>query len=332
MKSKTYNGLDLLKFIMALFVVMIHVKPNVHSETLTTVFNPILSIAVPIFFVLSSVLIYKKLTNIDGGGYAPLVRYCKRLAILYFCWLIIDIWFVLFKRPYISDGFPEGCLEFAKDLFFGTTFPGSWFLSALLVSVVIVYVGYRTIGKYAIVCIALLISLYVSFIDLLPENLRELYEWYATNVRQEVGLSFPSQMIWVAIGLIIGINLDNILLYKKTIYPWVIGLTIVCYVLSLFWHSIFVNYVWVVSVCLFAFLIELPNQPVYERIRNYSILIFLFHFSIAGKMSLFCSLVGDSLLTNWIYYIFVVMISVIFAEMIMRLERVRYLEFLKYLH
>ena len=217
-------------------------------------------------------------------------------------------------------------------MFFGTTFPGSWFLAALLVSVVIVYVGYRTLGKYAIVCIALLISLYVSCIDLLPENLRELYEWYATNVRQEVGLSFPSQMIWVAIGLIIGINLDNILLYKKTIYPWVIGLTIVCYVLSLFWQSIFVNYIWVVSVCLFAFLIELPNQPVYKRIRNYSILIFLFHFSITGKMSLFCSLVGDSLLTNWIYYIFVVMISVIFAEMIMRLERVRYLEFLKYLH
>ena len=68
MKSKTYNGLDLLKFIMALFVVMIHVKPNVHSEILTTVFNPILSIAVPIFFVLSSVLIFKKLTKSKWRG------------------------------------------------------------------------------------------------------------------------------------------------------------------------------------------------------------------------------------------------------------------------
>lgn len=331
MKSKTYNGLDLLKFIMALFVVMIHVKPNVHSEILTTIFNPILSIAVPVFFVLSSVLIFKKLTNVNGG-YAPLVRYSKRLAILYFCWLIIDIWFVIFKRPYISDGFPEGCLEFAKDLLFGTTFPGSWFLSALLVSVVIVYVGYRTIGKYAIVCIALLISLYVSCIDLLPENMRGLYEWYATNVRQEVGLSFPSQMIWVAIGLIIGINLDNVLLHKKTIYPLVIGLAIVCYVLSLFWHSIFLKYVWVVSVCLIAFFIDLPDKPIYKRIRNYSILIFLFHFSIAGKMSLFCSFAGDSLVTNWLYYILVVVISITFAEVVLRLEKIRYLEFLKYLH
>lgn len=194
------------------------------------------------------------------------------------------------------------------------------------------YVGYRTIGKYAIVCIALLISLYVHAIDFLPENMRGLYEWYATNVRQEVGLSFPSQMIWVAIGLIIGINLDKVLLHKETIYPWVIGLAIVCYVLSLFWHSIFVKYVWVVSVCLIAFFIELPDKPVYKRIRNYSILIFLFHFSIAGKMSLFCSFVGDSLLTNWLYYILVVVISIIFAEVVLRLEKIRYLEFFKYLH
>lgn len=70
MKSKSYNGLDLLKFIMALFVVMIHVKPNGHSEVLTTIFNPILSIAVPIFFVLSSALIFNKLTEMRGGDFA----------------------------------------------------------------------------------------------------------------------------------------------------------------------------------------------------------------------------------------------------------------------
>ena len=330
MKSKTYNGLDLLKFIMALFVVMIHVKPNVHSEVLTTMLDPIMSIAVPIFFILSSVLIFNKLTK-AGGGYAPLIRYSKRLSILYLCWLVI-VWFVLFKRPYIADGFPYGCLEFVKDLFFGTTFPGSWFLSALLVSVVLVYVGCQTIGKYAVLGIALFLSLYVSCIDMIPEYMRGLYEWYATNVRQEVILSFPSQMIWVAIGMVIGTNLDYIIPRKKAIYPWVLGLTIVCYVASLFLHLILVKYIWVISVCLIAFFIDLPDKHIYKRIRNYSILIFLFHFSIAGKMSLFCSFVGDTLLTNWLYYIIVVRVSIAFAEVIMRLEKVHHLDFLKYLH
>lgn len=239
---------------------------------------------------------------------------------------------MLFKRPYIADGFPRGCFEFIKDLFFGTTFPGSWFLSALLVSVVLVYIGYRTIGKFAIASIALLISLYISWIDFLPVEMRVLYEWYANNVRQEVNLSFPSQMIWVVIGMFIGTNLDNILLYKKNIYQWVIGLAFVLYVLSMFCYIILLKYVWVVTICLIAFFLELPDRPIYKRVRNYSILIFLFHFSIAGKMSLFCSIVGDSLLTNWLYYILVVMVSITFAEMIMRLERVRHLEFLKYLH
>ena len=63
--KKQYNGLDFLKFIMALFVIMIHVKPNQHSEILTTIFSPLMSIAVPLFFVIGSVLIFNKL---DGGG------------------------------------------------------------------------------------------------------------------------------------------------------------------------------------------------------------------------------------------------------------------------
>lgn len=56
--KKQNNGLDLLKFVMALIVVMIHVKPNGHSEFLTDVFNPFLNIVVPMFFVISSVLLF----------------------------------------------------------------------------------------------------------------------------------------------------------------------------------------------------------------------------------------------------------------------------------
>lgn len=81
-----------------------------------------------------------------------------------------------------------------------------------------------------------------------------------------------------------------------------------------------------------AFFVKLPDSPAYKRIRNYSILIFLFHFSIAGKMSLFCLIVGDTLMANWLYYILVIMISVAFAETVLRLEKVCHLDFLKYLH
>ena len=65
--KKQFNAIDLLKFVMAIFVVMIHVKPNTHSELLTMMFSPFMSIAVPVFFVVSSMLIFSKL-NGNGGG------------------------------------------------------------------------------------------------------------------------------------------------------------------------------------------------------------------------------------------------------------------------
>ena len=66
--KKQYNAVDLLKFIMALLVVMIHVQPNELSEPLNDIFKVITSIAVPVFFIISSMLIFRKL---NGGGTLP---------------------------------------------------------------------------------------------------------------------------------------------------------------------------------------------------------------------------------------------------------------------
>ncbi len=62
--KKSFNGLDLLKFILALIVVMIHVKPNELSSTLTTLFAPLINVAVPLFFMVSSFLFYLKMAPV----------------------------------------------------------------------------------------------------------------------------------------------------------------------------------------------------------------------------------------------------------------------------
>lgn len=48
---KQYNGVDILKFVMALIVVMIHVKPNIHSNELLFLFKPLTMVAVPVFLL-----------------------------------------------------------------------------------------------------------------------------------------------------------------------------------------------------------------------------------------------------------------------------------------
>lgn len=253
------------------------------------------------------------------------------MAILYFSWLLIDSWYVLFKRSYLTDGFQIGAFEFVKDVLLGTTFPGSWFISALLISVLLVHIGVKYLGKYITVGICLFLSLYVWYAETLPDAYRVAYDWYAAHINRVI-LSFPSQMIWVAIGMLIGCNLSSVMNHKKKLLSAMIVLPIICYFTTIFHNNPFVRYVLVSNLCILSLYVDLPYSLVYNRIRNYSILIYLFHFSIAGKMSLFCSMVGDGLLTNWIFYFLVVIVSIIFAEIVLRLEKVHQLSFLKYLH
>lgn len=327
MEKKVYYGLDLLKFIMALMVVMIHVKPNVHSEILTAIFNPLMGVAVPIFFVISSMLIFSR---VQKGG--SLGKWCKRLSILYLVWLLIDSWFIVFRKGYFKLGLVDGTVDFVKDLFLGSTYPGSWFLSALLMSVIVVFFLSKILNPYIVMFITLLVAMYVRNISLLPDDWLGPYDWYASHVREEVNLSFPSQMVWISFGQIIASKLSLIEKYRKFFSPLCIIISVVCYALAIWCKNPFSIYFFVIAIFIVFFLLKLPNHPVYKRMREISILMFLFHFSIAGKMDIFCSFVGDSLLTNYVYYFLVLGISIVFAESILRLERIKVLGFLKYTH
>ena len=327
--KKEYNGLDLLKFVMALMVVMIHVKPNGHSKFLTEVFTPFLSIAVPMFFMISSVLLFSKL---NGGGYAAVLKYIKRIGILYLAWLIIDGWFIFARKPYFDLHFGQGILEFVKDLILGTTFPGSWYLSASVMGVIIVYSVSRVINKYVVFMITLLISIYVNYANLLPEALQIPYNWFATNLREEVRLSFPSQMVWISLGQILSFGLVKIENNKRIMLPLSAGLFVVSFAAFYFSPLFLFKIALVLALFTFCLLVHLPQSEVYKRLRNYSILMFFFHFSIAGKMGLFCSYIGDTLATNWLYYILVVIASIVFSETVLHLEKNKFLKFLRYIH
>ena len=325
--KKQYNGLDLLKFAMALAVIMIHVKPNQHSNLLNTLFDPILSIAVPVFFVISSMLIFSKLKE---GGYSDLWKYCKRLGLLYFSWLIIDGWFIWANKPYLHENLFDAIIDFAKDILFATTYPGSWYLSASVVGVVLVYVLSRYIHPVATFLLSFVIAYYISHHADFSFAVQRPYEWYATHLREDVHLSFPAQMVWISVGQLLSICKTKIEKNGKWLLPVSVVLFLGGYVVSCLSHSYLC--IMVVSIFIACFLINLSDNPIYKRIRNYSILMFFFHFSIAGKMNRFCAIVGDNLLTNYIYYFMVVALSILFAEIVMRLEKTKHLGFMKYLH
>ena len=326
MLKKTYNAIDVLKFIMALLVIMIHVKPNVHCEFLQHFFSPLMSISVPCFFIISSVLLFSKL---NGNG-MYLFRYCKRIGLLYLCWFIIDGWFILNNKPYFSlDG---GILKLLKDLIFATTFPGSWYLSASIMGVLIVYYLNKLFHPILVLIITYLIACYISRVQLLPEYLRIPYYWYAATFHDEVNLSFPAQMVWISIGQVISLHLYKIENAPKQFLLYLVATFVVSFVLCMFTGCLELRILMSVSIVCACLFIDIPSKSIYKKLRSYSILMFFFHFSIAGKMRYMTLIMGDSLLTNWLFYLIVITISILFADLVLRLEKTKYLSFLRFIH
>lgn len=326
--NKQYSTIDILKFIMALFVIMIHVKPNEHSGLLTMLFAPALSVAVPVFFVISSLFFFNKSTI----GNTSLFKYCKRIGLLYFCWFIIDAWFIWKNKSYFTQSVGSGYMEFLKDLIFASTFPGSWYLSASVMGVTLVFLLNKFLHPIIVFTITFIVACYIAKIEMLPESMRIPYELYATTFRKEVNLSFPAQMVWISIGQLLSIYMpkrEN----RKIWIPYLWLSFIISYIILIFYNnSLGLRIIMVISIICICILIEIKTHLIYERIRNYSVLMFFFHFSIAGKMHYFTELVGDTLFTNWVYYLIVVSLSIFFAEIILRLEKNKHLSFLKYIH
>lgn len=64
--KKIISGLDVMKFIMALFIVNTHLKPTMYApEVVQHVVGTFSGLAVPLFFVISSFLLFRKI-NIGG--------------------------------------------------------------------------------------------------------------------------------------------------------------------------------------------------------------------------------------------------------------------------
>ena len=96
---------------------------------------PLLYLPVPLFFVISSYLFFRK----DESKRNP-VRFVKRnlkLYLVYFC-----LFLPYYLKEYIGlfdEGLWKGLLGFATKFFLGSTFRNSWFIISLVIGVLVVH-------------------------------------------------------------------------------------------------------------------------------------------------------------------------------------------------
>lgn len=170
------GGYDILKFIMSLLIVAIHSKAF-YGDFCSVFIAPLTSLAVPVFFILSSFFYFRK-SFINGFELSSLGNYVKRIALLYLFWFIVNLPIIIIeKRYFIQTGITD-LWRFVMDILFRYTYYGSWFFSSLVLAVVIVYLAhYQRIVLIIVITISLSLLFYVHLIDYLPTSTHVLYNW-----------------------------------------------------------------------------------------------------------------------------------------------------------
>lgn len=204
-----YPYLDLLKFVCCIGVVVIHTQP--HSdlpEWGREIVEKIISLPVPLFFMLSAYLFAGKIKFAAGDG-IHIKKFVKRLFILYLLWTVLLIWSWL--PPFIKYFSDDWLTSLPLRLICGAPL-GSWFIVSLIYGMLVVYACNKWLGKCITTFLLVGIELYFRIVQggLLPDTLGIDYkgEIFSTALSPLVALA-PIQ-----IGLMLRLCKDKMLCKK----------------------------------------------------------------------------------------------------------------------
>lgn len=274
MEKRYIAGFDILKFLMAFVIVSLHAGV---SRELGRPFGQFClnfqNLAVPVFFVLSSVLFFNKLFSSQQQDPKAIWRYERRLLILYLIWSVIMIPVTLSLHHYQAQGI-AGILYWLKDFFFDYTFYASWFFGALLVGMPLVFL----LRNYPWVLLVLVLALYIvfTFYSQLPLWAVSPFEWY----HQHLGTpsrSFLFGAIWIGVGCLICKWRLLHIVNQGAIYKWgwilFIGLIVSCLFKPL-------QIVGVLSILILFFVLDSSkfNLTAWVFLRKCSIIIYCVHY------------------------------------------------------
>ncbi len=288
--SKIDAKYDLIKFFLSLLVLAIH------STIYPMVLYPWLRIAVPLFFILSSYFVFSKLHKADENEQKVILKkFVVRNLKLYLCWFVILLPITIYIRKdvFFSKGFFKNTLTIVKSFLFGSTFVASWFITATVIGVLIIYILNKLLKKdWLILFISFLAFCFVTLESSYKSVIADTFILTLINKHIQVfgGLvcSFPAAIFWVFIGKLFAeqkIKLNSLVL--------LISLLICsCIALYIEWRFIFSlngsynndSYFMLAPVCVLLFLCVERIKPIYWKNSVYfkraSTIIYVVHGSL----------------------------------------------------
>lgn len=328
-KRKVVPGLDILKFIMALLIVAIHSEAVNNFPIVYEVTNPVMMSAVPMFFVISAFLLFRKIRQSQLSGQQEreiLLHFTWRLFLLYSFWMVVQFPLVIHTRHYLSMSFIEFIYNFLLDIAFRSTFHGAWFFSALVVGTWLIYFASKMLKDKTIWILPLFVALYIYHADELSVQYQAFWFWYQENVINPQN-SFLVSLFWISAGFILA-NPDIIEKIENLRNNYVMGgLFGIAWLLSIMLLDLRVIMVLPLFVLFYNW--NLESKPVYKMMRQSSILIFTLHFIFIGIFRMICPNV--ELLQHGLFlYGVLVLLCLLSSVVILRLKNFKIFSWLKY--
>lgn len=330
-KLKCADAIDVTRFVLSLMVVLIHIHASILRNRFGGAQLPILRVAVPIFFLISSFLFFRKFDGQDD--HLKLRRFLKRNLLLYAAWFVVLFPLDYPAKQYFSDGFLRGLGEIVYCFLFNSTFFTSWFLSALIIGTLIVYLLSRRLSNRAVLCIGLFIyvlcCLASSYRRLLSDA--SFIKWLEAVYPSNIVNSFPVSIVWIAMGKCFADRpSDSHLLPKRSLLFPLLGCVLLfieellilfldcdvsrdCYITLLL--AVPLLFDWILSSevrCSFA-----------KKLRKSSVVIFCMHCEVIIQLNAFLLMIGiqpSRLSVSLPFYIAVVAICLICSEILQALS------------
>lgn len=203
LSSQKYDAkFDYIKLFLSIMVLAIH------CMIYPTILFPWLRIAVPLFFIISSYFLFSKLKHSDDKQqYQLLKKYFLRNFRLYSFWFVILLPITLYVRKdlYFSPNITTNIFHFLRSLFFDSTFIASWYITASVLGVFIIFLLSKKLSTPVLLVITTiafcLVTIFSSYQTLLSRNpfVFKIIHWYTTLLGSPV-FSFPAALFWLFIG------------------------------------------------------------------------------------------------------------------------------------
>ena len=282
---------------MAIVVVSIHAQLFKEIDWLYSFFSPLKGSAVPMFFTISSFLFFTKCNKSNGfvSEKSLLYHYLKRMIKFYFFWFIILLPMTIIIRKWYNFDFFKIIRQFLLD----STFRGSYFITALIIGVPIVFFVKRYITLLEFLFISFTVSFIIRSSEMLdfPIVIKDVFEY-----------SFLPNLIWIILGAILA---SSTAFYQKK--KPVIFLLCLLY-LALLVHPIINRLLFpafIVTVFLLFKNLQLKERKIWVLLRKTSILIFVIHFVFYDSYLYFAHRIP--VLNNSILFFIVILACAILA-------------------